>query len=260
MSGTGRGDERRADCKMTPEFLLLANLVLLLRLRLLLTDAPAGTIAWTVKALIELLSLGLFVPHGLLIGSALVTLAANVAGSLWDRHRGERNAGHLILGVLHLIALSVLLSRAGGVVFRPELLIMVQHLGTWSTFGFFLTGLFDLHALKIGFGLLLAANEANLAIRAVLGGLQLKPGRTGGTAIDVGEYNRGRVIGLLERVLIYCFVLSGQFGAIGFTLAAKGFTRFKELEDRGFAEYVLIGTLLSSGLAMGVGVLVRFGL
>lgn len=245
---------------MTPEFLLLANIVLLLRLRLLLTDAPAGTAAWAVKAVIELVSLTLLVPHALLIGAALASLAANVAGGLWDRHRGERNAGHLILGVLHLIALSVLFSRAGGVVFRPELLVMVHQLGAWSTFGGLLTGLFDPHALKIGFGLLLAANEANLAIRAGLNGLQLKPGRSGGSALDVGEYNRGRVIGLLERVLIYCFVLSGQFGAIGFTLAAKGFTRFKELEDRGFAEYVLIGTLLSSGLAMGVGVLVRFGL
>ena len=33
-------------------------------------------------------------------------------------------------------------------------------------------------------------------------------------------------------------------------LAAKGFTRFKELDDRDFAEYVLIGTLLSSSLAI----------
>ena len=64
-------------------------------------------------------------------------------------------------------------------------------------------------------------------------------------------------IGLVERVLIYAFVLSGQFGAIGFTLAAKGFTRFKELENRGFAEYVLIGTLLSSSIAMAVGVWIK---
>ncbi|HEY0945090.1 MAG TPA: hypothetical protein VGD81_07470, partial [Opitutaceae bacterium] len=93
--------------------------------------------------------------------------------------------------------------------------------------------------------------------RAAFERMQLKPRLPNDGMVDAGEYNRGRVIGLLERALIYFFVLNGQFGAIGFTLAAKGFTRFKELEDRGFAEYVLIGTLLSSSLALGIGALVR---
>ncbi len=48
------------------------------------------------------------------------------------------------------------------------------------------------------FGLLLAANEANLAIRAVFNSLDLKP-RSPATAgdggvIDVGEFNRGRIM------------------------------------------------------------------
>lgn len=240
---------------MTAEFLFYANLVLLLRLRLLLTDEPSGAKAWGGKAAIEVLALGLFVPSAFLLGAVAVTLAANMASAIWDRRNGDRNGGHLIVGLLHLAALSVCFSQVGGVAFRAGLMEAVQGLAEWSTMGMIVTGLFDLRVLKIGFGLLLAANEANLAIRAVLGGLNLKPGPK---TLDRSEYNRGRVIGLLERVLIYCFVLSGQFGAIGFTLAAKGFTRFKELEDRGFAEYVLIGTLLSSGLAMGAGVLVKF--
>jgi hypothetical protein len=109
--------------------------------------------------------------------------------------------------------------------------------------------------LKVLFGLLLATNEVNLFIRFVLGRLQLKPGST--SPIDANEYARGRVVGVLERMLIYLFVLNGQFGAVGFTLAAKGFTRFKELDNRSFAEYVLIGTLLSSGLAMLSAIAVR---
>jgi hypothetical protein len=112
------------------------------------------------------------------------------------------------------------------------------------------------------FGMLLTANEANLLVRWLFGRLQIKPGSPSlmGQAIDASEFNRGRIIGLLERVLIYAFVLTGQYGAIGFTLAAKGFTRFKELENRGFAEYVLIGTLLSSGIAMAIGAWVKVGL
>ena len=43
-------------------------------------------------------------------------------------------------------------------------------------------------------------------------------------------------------------------------MAAKGLTRFKELENRGFAEYVLIGTLLSSSLAIVIGLLVKLAL
>ncbi|MES1194726.1 MAG: hypothetical protein ABUL65_02450, partial [Opitutus sp.] len=108
---------------------------------------------------------------------------------------------------------------------------------------------------------LLVANEANLAIRAVFDWLDLKPrtvAAAGGSGIvDVGEFNRGRIIGVLERVLLYVFLLQGQFGAIGFVLAAKAFTRFKALDDRAFAEYVLIGTLLSACLALGIAATVR---
>ena len=54
-------------------------------------------------------------------------------------------------------------------------------------------------------------------------------------------------------MLLYSFVLQSQYGAIGFNLAAKAFTRFKALDDRPFAEYVLIGTLLSAYLALATG-------
>jgi hypothetical protein len=59
-------------------------------------------------------------------------------------------------------------------------------------------------------------------------------------------------------VLLYSFVLQGQYGAIGFILAAKAFTRFKALDDRPFAEYVLIGTLLSACLALATGGVVHW--
>ncbi|MCB1318491.1 MAG: hypothetical protein KDK27_21140, partial [Leptospiraceae bacterium] len=56
----------------------------------------------------------------------------------------------------------------------------------------------------------------------------------------------------------YLFILSGAFEAAGFIMAAKGFARFKELDDRNFAEYVLIGTLLSAGFAILIGIFVAF--
>jgi hypothetical protein len=77
------------------------------------------------------------------------------------------------------------------------------------------------------------------------------------TGIDEKEYSTGRVIGMLERILIYFFVLINEFAAIGFIIAAKGFTRFKELDEREFAEYVLIGTLLSAASSIFTAIIVK---
>jgi hypothetical protein len=77
--------------------------------------------------------------------------------------------------------------------------------------------------------------------------------RTAG-AIDIA---RGRTIGALERALTLTLVLLGEYGAIGWIIAAKSLARFKALEDREFAEYFLIGTLASFLLAVLVGVGIR---
>ena len=59
----------------------------------------------------------------------------------------------------------------------------------------------------------------------------------------------GRIIGKLERVIITAFVLCNQFGAIGFVLTAKSIARYKQLEDKNFAEKYLVGTLTSASFA-----------
>ncbi len=243
---------------MTSEFLLLADLVLLLRLRLLFADQNIGGAKWLAKGAIEAVT-AIALLDSVRAWGAVIALAVvlNLAAWLGERRGRERNALQLLLGVAHLLALSFAVGPAMGAVFRPWVGELASLLREGSVLGPALTGLFSIGALKFVFGLLIAANEANLLIRWVLGRLQLRPGTTAATGIDAAEYARGRVIGLLERALIYFFVLNGQFGAVGFTLAAKGFTRFKELENRGFAEYVLIGTLLSSGIALLVAVAVQ---
>ena len=65
----------------------------------------------------------------------------------------------------------------------------------------------------------------------------------------------GATIGVLERVLIVTFVLTGAQAAIGFVVAAKTLARFKQLDDRDFAEYYLLGTLASVSVALGTGLL-----
>ena len=75
--------------------------------------------------------------------------------------------------------------------------------------------------------------------------------------------NAGNYIGILERLFVFFFILTAHFEAIGFLLAAKSIFRFgdlKEAKDRKLTEYVLIGTLLSFGIALLTGFLVQYGL
>lgn len=71
--------------------------------------------------------------------------------------------------------------------------------------------------------------------------------------------NAGKYIGMLERLFVFIFVVSGNWEGIGFLLAAKSVFRFgdlKESKDRKLTEYILIGTLLSFGIAIVTGILV----
>ncbi len=70
----------------------------------------------------------------------------------------------------------------------------------------------------------------------------------------------GATIGILERLLIVTFVLTGSTAAIGFVVAAKTLARFKQLDDRDFAEYYLLGTLASVSVALGSGLLAQAAL
>jgi predicted membrane-bound spermidine synthase len=68
----------------------------------------------------------------------------------------------------------------------------------------------------------------------------------------------GKFIGYLERVMVFTFILYGRWEAVGFLLAAKSVFRFgnlKESHDRKLTEYVLIGTLLSFGIAIAIALL-----
>jgi len=60
----------------------------------------------------------------------------------------------------------------------------------------------------------------------------------------------GLYIGWLERFLILTAAIAGSFTSVGLIVAAKSIFRFPEMKDRPFAEYFLIGTLMSVTLAV----------
>jgi hypothetical protein len=71
----------------------------------------------------------------------------------------------------------------------------------------------------------------------------------------------GRVIGQLERGLIFALVLLGQPQGVGLLMAAKSILRFGAVkDDRALSEYVIIGTLASFGWALVVAYATLFGL
>lgn len=70
--------------------------------------------------------------------------------------------------------------------------------------------------------------------------------------------NAGKWIGITERIIILIFVLYGQFSAIGLLVAAKGIIRFNEKDRQEVkTEYLVVGTLLSIGLAIITGLITK---
>lgn len=70
---------------------------------------------------------------------------------------------------------------------------------------------------------------------------------------DAGQY-----IGILERLLVFIFIVTQQWSAIGFLITAKSVFRFGDLmeaKQRKLTEYYLIGTLISFGIAIVVGLI-----
>lgn len=63
--------------------------------------------------------------------------------------------------------------------------------------------------------------------------------------------NAGKFIGILERIVIILFLSLAQYSAIGLVLTAKSIARYNRIvEEKKFAEYYLLGTLLSSFFAI----------
>ena len=71
-------------------------------------------------------------------------------------------------------------------------------------------------------------------------------------------HKAGNYIGIFERLFVFAFVFYDKWDAVGFLIAAKSIFRFgglQETDDKKRPEYIMIGTLLSFGIAMLAGIL-----
>jgi hypothetical protein len=107
------------------------------------------------------------------------------------------------------------------------------------------------HHLLIILGYLVCLKPANILIREIFSIYNLK-------IINKPKedlLNAGKLIGNIERVLTLTLLLIGQYEAIGFIIAGKSILRY-EGEKSSKTEYVLVGTLLSFGIAIIIGIII----
>lgn len=101
-------------------------------------------------------------------------------------------------------------------------------------------------------GLVFLTTPVSIALKIFFTRWKLDPKDSGIHSLK----NAGQWIGMIERLLVFIFIIVGQFGAVGFLLAAKSVFRFGDLnreDNMKLTEYVLIGTLLSFGIAILTG-------
>lgn len=84
---------------------------------------------------------------------------------------------------------------------------------------------------------------ANIFIQNFLGDYKPK----GKKVIIKADNKAGRKIGTIERLIMLIFLSLNQYAAMGFVLTAKSIARYDKItKDEKFAEYYLLGTLVST--------------
>lgn len=100
---------------------------------------------------------------------------------------------------------------------------------------------------------IICTKPANIFIKMILTRYEIDLPK----AKDKELKNAGALIGNLERLLSLVLIIAGQFGAVGFIITAKSILRFRDYE-RAKTEYVLAGTLLSFGIAIICGCIIKW--
>ncbi|MEM0517040.1 MULTISPECIES: DUF3307 domain-containing protein [Aequorivita] len=99
-------------------------------------------------------------------------------------------------------------------------------------------------------GYLVCLKPANIFIKEVFKATDVQ------VSSDNEMPNAGKVIGVLERILTLTFIIVSQYSAVGFLIAAKSILRYGNNETLK-TEYVLIGTMLSFGIAVIAGIVIN---
>ncbi len=120
-------------------------------------------------------------------------------------------------------------------------------------------GVHETVILKWVLVLLLIHKPANILISNILSAYRPGEQKVRDKKITVEksmDRNAGRMIGTLERIIMVIFIAIGQYSAVGLVLTAKSIARYDRIsKDQLFAEYYLLGTLLSTICAVTAAVI-----
>ncbi len=99
---------------------------------------------------------------------------------------------------------------------------------------------------------IICTKPANIFIKEIFKTFEINANNTGNDDLP----NAGKLIGIIERFLVITFIILNQYEAVGFLIAAKSILRFKD-DNTVKTEYVLVGTMLSFGIAIALGIIIN---
>ena len=108
--------------------------------------------------------------------------------------------------------------------------------------------------LAIIAGFLLCTKPANIIIKFLFQAFSIETPVESTDNDEKSLPNAGKLIGITERLIALVLILLGQYEAVGLIIAAKSILRFNAPQK---SEYVLVGTLLSFGIAAFAGIAIN---
>ena len=118
---------------------------------------------------------------------------------------------------------------------------------SWIEMFFYVSNIPLMKFLSWILALLITHKPANIVIQNLLKKYKVKEDQVD----KENDKNAGRFIGTVERIIMLIFLSINQYSAIGLVLTAKSIARYDKIsKDKDFAEYYLLGTLISTVLAI----------
>jgi hypothetical protein len=114
---------------------------------------------------------------------------------------------------------------------------------------------FEIKTIAVIAAFIFCAKPSNIFIKYLFKAFSIEtPKETTNDPNDQSLPNAGKLIGIVERLLALALIIVGQYEAVGLIIAAKSILRFNGTQK---SEYVLIGTLLSFGIAASLGIFIN---
>ncbi|WP_299781644.1 DUF3307 domain-containing protein [uncultured Formosa sp.] len=135
-----------------------------------------------------------------------------------------------------------------------HLVILILTVRIYEPFPILIAYFYDTHLLLVLCCIIFVTVVASIIMKVIISKWSLEDTNKASLK-DAGAY-----IGMLERLFVFVFIVMNYWEGIGFLITAKSVFRFGDLskaKDRKLTEYVLIGTLLSFGLAVSCGLIFK---